>query len=505
MKSAVETIPNQTGWKQTFKFDRYGNRTFDTTNNNTTTLANGCPVAICNPTANPQDNKLVGTNYDSVGNTSQDANGQTFDYDAENKQVQVNNASGIVGIYAYDGDGKRIKKHVPSTGETTIFVYDADGKTVAEYSTIVANQANAKINYTTTDHLGSPRINTDANGNVIARHDTMPFGEEIQRANYGTDNLRNRFTSYERDGETGLDYAINRYHSSGLGRFTQVDPYNIVFEKEKGKNEKEKQHIFIVYISQPQIWNKYVYSVNNPLKFTDPDGRRPVTAAEQQNLATFRQSGYDYSLELLRSGEWTASQAEAFRHSVDAASKDIENAILAVPAGQTDSTDLRVVLYAIGKIGDLGYSTADNPNPGDNPNATEKHINSNGWSVSLPRTSNRCNLFVAAAYVLGANIGFKTADNPNGYQVNSASWGRGAFGIGTIGVSNDIASNGMANFSRTNSPTFGNIVVEPETGGGGHSGIVISGNIVVSGNVHAGIRTGSMERTEKTVYLRYKP
>ena len=137
--------------------------------------------------------------HDSVGNTSQDANGQTFTYDAENKQVQVNNASGIVGQYWYNGDGQRVKKYVPSTQETTIFVYDASGKLVAEYSTISANQADAKINYTTTDHLGSPRINTDANGNVIARHDTMPFGEEIQRANYANDNLRNRFTSYERD------------------------------------------------------------------------------------------------------------------------------------------------------------------------------------------------------------------------------------------------------------------------------------------------------------------
>jgi hypothetical protein len=78
IKQAEETIPSQIGWKQTFKYDRYGNREFDTQNNNTTTLANGCPVAICNPSANPQDNKLVGTNYDSVGNTKIDANGQTM-------------------------------------------------------------------------------------------------------------------------------------------------------------------------------------------------------------------------------------------------------------------------------------------------------------------------------------------------------------------------------------------------------------------------------------------
>ena len=42
-----------------------------------------------------------------------------------------------------------------------------------------------QVSYLTTDHLGSPRINTDQNGAVMARHDYQPFGEEIQRASYG--------------------------------------------------------------------------------------------------------------------------------------------------------------------------------------------------------------------------------------------------------------------------------------------------------------------------------
>jgi RHS repeat-associated protein len=257
LKSAVETIPNQTGWKQTFLFDRYGNRTFDTTNGNTTTLANGCPVAICKPTANPQNNKLVGTNYDSVGNTSQDANGQTFVYDAENKQVQVNNANGIVGKYWYNGDGQRVKKYVPSAQETTIFVYDASNKLVAEYSTITASPTEAKISYLTNDHLGSPRITTDGNGQVVSRRDFMPFGEEIQRANYGNDLVRAKFTGKERDGETNLDYFGARYYSNTLGRFTSVDPVNLTPER----------------LLDPQRINLYVYTRNNPLKYTDPTGK----------------------------------------------------------------------------------------------------------------------------------------------------------------------------------------------------------------------------------------
>jgi RHS repeat-associated protein len=257
LKSAVETVVGQVNpnWNQVYKYDRYGNREFETNNNNSTNLLSGCPVNVCNPSANPTNNKLVGTNYDAVGNTKIDANGQTFIYDAENKQVQVNNASGIVGQYYYDGDGKRIKKFVPSTSETTIFVYDAGGKMVAEYSTVTASQSEAKISYLTNDHLGSPRITTDSLGKVVSRRDFMPFGEEIQRANYGSDSVKQKFTGYERDGETGLDYAKARMFGSGVGRFTSPDNF-----------------LNDTHTEDPASWNLYVYVRNNPLKFTDPLG-----------------------------------------------------------------------------------------------------------------------------------------------------------------------------------------------------------------------------------------
>ncbi len=36
------------------------------------------------------------------------------------------------------------------------------GNQIAEYSTVVADRLNAKVAYLTNDHLGSPRINTEA-------------------------------------------------------------------------------------------------------------------------------------------------------------------------------------------------------------------------------------------------------------------------------------------------------------------------------------------------------
>ncbi|MCW5970588.1 MAG: hypothetical protein KIT57_18970, partial [Blastocatellales bacterium] len=61
--------------------------------------------------------------------------------------------------------------------------------------------------------------------------------------------------SYERDNETGLDFAQARYYANVQGRFTSVDPDNAgAFE------------------SDPQSWNGYAYARNNPLLYVDPDG-----------------------------------------------------------------------------------------------------------------------------------------------------------------------------------------------------------------------------------------
>ena len=140
--------------------------------------------------------------------------------------------------------------------------YDASGRQIAEYSTNIASAEDAQVAYLTADHLGSPRINTDRDGNVTARHDYRPFGEEIftdggrtVALGYGDDSVRKKFTGYERDGETGLDYAQSRMYSSSFGRFGVPDPENA------GAGFEE-----------PQTWNAYIYVSNNPLSAIDPSG-----------------------------------------------------------------------------------------------------------------------------------------------------------------------------------------------------------------------------------------
>jgi RHS repeat-associated protein len=272
LESAVETVAGNStpSWKQTFTYDRYGNRRFDA--GNTTTLpANN---AVYNPNIDTDNKFLVseGYNYDSEGNLTSNPENQLFAYNAENKQIQIQNtATNIIVDYYYDGGGKRVKKIIGD--QETIYVYDAFGKLVAEYTTEQAVTTEG-TKYLTADALGSPRAITNARGQVVSRHDYMPFGEEVASGIGGRtstqgyltnssgirqDGIDQQFTGYERDLESGLDFAQNRYFASKHGRFTSVDPLAASAN-----------------IKNPQTLNRYSYGLNSPYKFTDPLGLAPT-------------------------------------------------------------------------------------------------------------------------------------------------------------------------------------------------------------------------------------
>lgn len=64
-------------------------------------------------------------------------------------------------------------------------------------------------------------------------------------------------TSEERDAETGLDYFGARYCANAKGRFTSADPVTLTRER----------------LVEPQRLSLYCYVSNNPLRYTDPNGR----------------------------------------------------------------------------------------------------------------------------------------------------------------------------------------------------------------------------------------
>jgi RHS repeat-associated protein len=102
----------------------------------------------------------------------------------------------------------------------------------------------------------------------------MPFGEEIASGTGGRnsaqgyggeDNIRQKFTQYERDSETNLEYAKARYYSYTHGRFTSIDP-------------------LMGNTLDPQSLNRYTYVLNDPLNQRDPDGLYPRS---QHRFITF--------------------------------------------------------------------------------------------------------------------------------------------------------------------------------------------------------------------------
>jgi RHS repeat-associated protein len=109
----------------------------------------------------------------------------------------------------------------------------------------------------------------------VSYHDYVPFGDEIpgginsrSAVLYASaDAVNKKFTGQYRDTETqssampsGLDYFGARYFSSAQGRFTSPDPVTGT----------------ALHLINPQRWNMYAYAVNNPLFYTDPDGRDAV-------------------------------------------------------------------------------------------------------------------------------------------------------------------------------------------------------------------------------------
>jgi RHS repeat-associated protein len=249
---------NDNGWSRTFAYDPFGNLSVAPGTGNSISVAS---TNLYDPTTNRIKNN--GVQYDAAGNQIF-VNGNTLAYDAENRQSDLfDSVTKDNELYLYDGDGRRVAKQDGGNGTGSVFVYDAMGQLAAEYFTPVMSNPCATC-YLISDRIGSTRLVTDIAGNVVSRHDYLAFGEEIGSYSAGrngqwgpiADNITQKFTAKERDAESGLDYFGARYYGSALGRFTSADPKLIPDA-----------------FDNPQSWNKYAYTGNNPLRYTDPDGK----------------------------------------------------------------------------------------------------------------------------------------------------------------------------------------------------------------------------------------
>ncbi|HET7332010.1 RHS repeat-associated core domain-containing protein [Dyella sp.] len=114
------------------------------------------------------------------------------------------------------------------------------------------------VTYVYTDPQGTPLAEADANGNITATFEYMPYGAYVP---YSATSPKAGpsgpgYIGHVSDPETGLVYMQARYYDPATGHFLSVDP---------------------VAVSEADLFkfNRYDYANNNPILNIDPNGQDP--------------------------------------------------------------------------------------------------------------------------------------------------------------------------------------------------------------------------------------
>ncbi|HXF84636.1 MAG TPA: RHS repeat-associated core domain-containing protein [Anaerolineales bacterium] len=220
---------------------------------------------------------------------------QTFDI--ENRFISVT-VNGQTTQFVYDGDGNLVKKINPD-GSRTLYIggiYEIDKspsgsvtRTVTYYPLGGAMRINDTLYFILKDHLGSASAVTDAAGNLLGQTRYDPYGEtRWTTGNMMTDKL---FTGQRAIAALDIYHYQARFYSPSLGRFLSADTV-------------------IPNAAIPQTWNRYAYSLNNPINYADPSGHWPCSLTSSGFSCTVSTFGIGPALDQIgkRLGVENASQ-----------------------------------------------------------------------------------------------------------------------------------------------------------------------------------------------------
>ncbi|MEV0430105.1 RHS repeat-associated core domain-containing protein [Micromonospora sp. NPDC050495] len=202
--------------------------------------------------------------YDEAGNTTSrtvDGRSQTLTWNNEGRLTSVVE-SGRTVSYLYDADGNRLIRRDPQGSGSTLYLPAGMEVTVAPgastatctryYSHVgqsIGVRTKAKMTWVIPDHHNTGELNIDSVTLAVQRRRTLPFGaERTAAATWAGDK---GFLGGTRDA-TGLTHLGAREYEPTTGRFISVDP--------------------VMDASDPQQWNAYGYSNNNPGTYSDPTG-----------------------------------------------------------------------------------------------------------------------------------------------------------------------------------------------------------------------------------------
>jgi RHS repeat-associated protein len=142
---------------------------------------------------------------------------------------------------------------------------------------LLATENNRNLYFYHLDRLGSPIMITDKSGAIVKQKKYEAFGNLKWQSGTFSDNRE--FTSKEKD-PTGFHYFGARYYSGDIGRFLSPDPHTLM----PGGLD----------LSNPQSITPYVYCVNDPLRYKDPNGEF-ILAVEHDQSAQYGSTQYVWS------------------------------------------------------------------------------------------------------------------------------------------------------------------------------------------------------------------
>ncbi|MGH9885053.1 MAG: RHS repeat domain-containing protein, partial [bacterium] len=203
--------------------------------------------------------------YDPSGNLvsrpSETAGIQTMTWDAEGHLATSHDASGTTS-YIYDPDGNRLVRSDP--GGKTLYLpgqelrysaADASKKSTRYYiharQMVAMRTAAAGVVWVSSDHHGTAQIAITAAGQAVSTRRETPFGGLRSSTGTWPTSMDKGFIGGTVD-SASLTHLGAREYDLGLGRFISVDP---IFDGQ-----------------DPQSWNGFAYSNNNPVTMSDPDG-----------------------------------------------------------------------------------------------------------------------------------------------------------------------------------------------------------------------------------------
>ncbi|MFF7991979.1 RHS repeat-associated core domain-containing protein [Kitasatospora xanthocidica] len=196
-------------------------------------------------------------------NTVAAANGAELTWDAEGKLASMKQGSATTS-YVYDAEGNQLIRRNP--GKVTVnlgggdeLVYDSGSKTSTgtRYYTVpggitLVRQGPTKLTYQFSDHHNTGTLSIDSTTTNENRRWTDPFGALRGSGAANSWAGDKGFVGGLKDDATGFTNLGARQYQPGTGRFLSPDP--------------------LILPRDPQQWNAYAYSNNNPVDKTDPTG-----------------------------------------------------------------------------------------------------------------------------------------------------------------------------------------------------------------------------------------